>query len=433
MIAENNLDGASNVLREAGKLNGPLNPDIQKKLNEIDESKKNAALKQLRQAEQVLWQRAMTRVASQQYAEAQSDLRKVLAMRDGGVHREEAQRYIDQIIPQQKEQISLMNGARQSLAKGDFQSARSLADRLSQKGGNPAELLRAINQTEEDRLRQLESQFEQLRQRDDDVATQQLKDLQPKFQALSSDGGPLSSEAQSYATRIPAAIADIRSRSEKKNAEAAFQQLVKRYQQAAAKHDKDGFAAVRGDFQSVLAGGGQFANSARQYLAEIDKQMETFKAPPPPAPTVTGESSSTPAQPAPTAAKEANDSAPQPSVVGKETQGSAADEAAIRQVIQNFFQSWEQRNPDALRTVWPSIPQKTYSTYKESWKALSSIVNQVTSENIKIFPGGAKASVKVQSTLQQTPKTSSKAKTYPQSWVFSLNKVNGSWLITDAQ
>src|SRR6202011_6130159 len=67
MIAQNNLDGASNVLREAAKLNGPLNSDIQKKLGEIDESKKNAALKQLRQTEQLLWQRAMSRVARQQY------------------------------------------------------------------------------------------------------------------------------------------------------------------------------------------------------------------------------------------------------------------------------------------------------------------------------------------------------------------------------
>jgi serine/threonine protein kinase len=421
MIAANDLDGASNVLREAAKLNGPLNPDIQKKLIEIDESKKNAALKQLRQTEQLLWQRAMSRVASQQYSPAQSDLQKVLALPEGGVHRDEARRYMDQIIPQQKEQNSLINGTKQSLDKGDFQSARSLANQLSEKGGNAAELLGAINQAEQNYLRRLESQFEQLKQRDDDAAAQQLKDLQPKFQALSSDGGPQSAEAQSYATRIPAAMADIRSRIEKKGVEAAFQQLVKRYQQAAARHDKDGFGAVRGDFQSVVAGGGPFANSARQYLAEIDKQMETFKAP------------GTAAQPEPTVTKEARNSGPQPSAVSKETQSSAADEGAIRAVIQNFFQSWEQRNPDALRQVWPNIPQRTYGKYKDAWQNLSSIINQITSENVTVLPGGAKATVNVQSRLEETPKGSNKPKTYPQSWVFSLNKVNGNWLISDAQ
>ena len=433
MIAANNLDGASDVLRQATELNGPLNFDIQKKLNEIDESKKNAALKQLRQTEQLLWQLAMSRMASQQYSQAQNDLQKVLALPEGGVHRDEAQRYIDQIIPQQKEQNSLINGTKQSLAKGDFQSARSLANQLNQKGGNAAELLGAINQAEQTHLRQLENQFEQLKQRDEDAAAQQLKDLQPKFQALSSDGGPQSSEAQSYAARIPAAMTDIRSRIEKKNAEGAFQQLVKRYQQAAARHDKDAFAAVRGDFQSIAAGGGPFANSARQYSAEIDKQMETFKAPPPSAPTVTKEAPSTAAQPEPTVSKEARDSGPQPAAVSKETQSGAADEAAIRAVIQNFFQSWEQRNPDALRQVWPSIPQRTYGKYKDAWQNLSSIVNHITSENVKVLPGGAKATVNVQSRLEETPKSSNKPKTYPQSWVFSLNKVNGAWLISDAQ
>jgi hypothetical protein len=433
MIAQNNLDGASNVLREAVKLNGPLNFDIQKKLNEIDESKKNAALKQLRQTEQLLWQRAMSRVASQQYSQAQSDLQKVLALPEGGVHRDEARRYTDQIIPQQKEQNSLINGTKQSLAKGDFQSARRLANQLSQKGGNTAELLGAINQAEQNQLRQLENQFEQLKQRDDDAAAQQLKDLQPKFQALSGDGGPQSVEAQSYVTKIPTAMADIRSRIEKKNAEVAFQQLVKRYQQAAARHDKDGIAAVRENFQSIVAGGGPFANSARQYLAEIDKQMETFKAPVQPAPTVNREAPGTAAQPEPTVTKDAPDSGPQPAAVSKETQSSAADEAAIRAVIQNFFQSWEQRNPDALRQVWPSIPQRTYGKYKDAWQNLSSIVNQITSENIKVLPGGAKATVNVQSRLEETPKGSNKPKTYPQSWVFSLNKVNGAWLISDAQ
>ena len=433
MIAENNLDGASNVLREAVKLNGPLNFDIQKKLNEIDESKKNAALKRLRQTEQLLWQRAMSHVASQQYSQAQSDLQKVLALPEGGVHQDEARRYIDQIIPQQKEQNSLINGTKQDLDKGDFQSARSLANQLSQKGGNAAELLSAIDQAEQNHLRKLENQFEQLKQRDDDAAAQQIKDLQPKFQALSSDGGPQSAEAQSYATRIPAAMADIRSRIEKKSAEVAFQQLVKRYQQVAARHDKDGIAAVRGDFQSIVAGGGPFANSARQYLGEIDKQMDTFKAPVQPAPTVTKEAPGTAAQPEPTVTKEDRNSGPQPSAVSKETQSSAADEAAIRAVIQIFFQSWEQRNPDKLRQVWPSIPQRTYGKYKDAWQNLSSIVNQITSENVIVLPGGAKATVNVQSRLEETPKGSNKPKTYPQSWVFSLNKFNGAWLISDAQ
>jgi serine/threonine protein kinase len=435
MIAADNLNAASNELQEAAKLNGPLNSEIQKKLAEIDESRKNSALKQLRHTEQVLWQRAMTRMASQQYAEAQSDLQKIVALPDGGVHREEAQGYIDNIIPQQKAQNSLVIETKQKLAKGDFRSARSLANQLRQKGGNPAELLSAIDRAENTQLKQFENQFDQLRQREDESAVQQLKEMQPKLQALASDGGPQSAEAQTYANRIPAAMADIHSRLDKKNAEAVFQQIVKRYQQATTNHDNDALQALRGDFQSVVAGGGPFANNARQYLTEIDKRIEALKVPVTAPPAVTKEAPATTTQPPPTVTKEARNAGPQPATVTKETRSPAGDEAAIRAVIQNFFQSWERRNPNALRQVWPGISQKKYDGYKNSFEnaKLSSIVNQVTGENVKILPGGAKATVDVQSRLEETQKGAKKPSTYSQSWVFSLSRIDGTWVISDAQ
>jgi serine/threonine-protein kinase len=405
-IAENDLDGAVQLLQQAEAVNGPLTSEIQNKLAQVEESKKDANLRQLRQREAELWQQATRFVADGRYTEAQKDLKQILALPAGGVRKDDAHHYLDKIIPQQKMQNSLSAQARQSLAQGDFQSARRAAEQLKLNGSNPTELVADIDQAEQSQLKQMESLFDQLKQRDDDSSIQQLRALQPKFQALAGDGGPQSSDALNYANNIPAAIADIRARMDKKSENAAFEQMVQRYRQAAAANDKNGLATARGDFQSIVQNGGAHSTSAQQYVAEINKQLDTLNAPPPP-----------PLLP-PTTIKEAPDT-------------RAADEAAVRSVVQRFFQAFEQRNPDALRQVWPGLPQQRYDRYKGSFEHVSAITIQILNESVKMSSDGTSATVSVQSQEEETPKGEKKARLFKPLWTFQLIKKDGTWHIAD--
>ena len=403
-IAENDLDGAAQGLQRGAALNGPLTAEIQKKLAQVEESQKDANLRQVRQREEELWQRAIKLVADERYTEAQKDLRQILALPVGGVRRDDAQRYLDKTIPQQKAQNALLTQARQNLAQGDFSSARRAANQFKQNGGNAAGLVANIDQAEQSLLKELESLFEQVRQHDDDSAIQQLKALQVKFQALAADGGPQAGEALSYANNVPGAINDIRARIEKKSADAAFEDMMQRYRQAAAANDKNTLTAVRGDFQSIIQNGGPHASSAQQYVGEINKKLDVLNAAltPPPAP-----------------------------IVPKETPNTGAvNEAAVRSVIQAFFQSFEQRNPDALRQVWPSIPQQRYDRYKGSFENVSAISIQILNETVKISPDGGSAIVSVQSEEQETPKGEKKPRTFRPNWTFHLAQKDGTWRIT---
>jgi hypothetical protein len=117
------------------------------------------------------------------YAEAQQALKNILALPSGGVHRTDAQQYLDQASQLQAEKY---------LAGGDFQSARGEASALKEKRGNPTELIVKIDQAELHERNKLKNQFDQLKQRNDNLSIQGLTALQPKFQTLAVDGGPQS-------------------------------------------------------------------------------------------------------------------------------------------------------------------------------------------------------------------------------------------------
>lgn len=209
-IAANDLDGALKILQQTEALNGPHTAEIREKVSEVEKSKNDADLRELRLKEQQLWEQAKGFVAAGRYTEAQQVFLNILALPSGGVHRADAQQYLDKTIPQLQ--------AQQYLTQGDFQSARRAADVLGQKGGNPAELIAKIDQTELRELNKLKNQFDQFKQRADNLSIQGLTALPPKFQALAADGGPQSREAQSYADSIPAVIAAVQARAGKKSA-----------------------------------------------------------------------------------------------------------------------------------------------------------------------------------------------------------------------
>jgi eukaryotic-like serine/threonine-protein kinase len=407
LIAANDLDGARQKLQQAAALNGPLTSDLRRKISAIEESMKDANLRQLRRSEEVLWQNAMKSLAGARYPEAQKELHQILTLPSGGVRRQDAQNYLDKVIPQRILQNNLLAKARQNLKEGDFRSARQAADQIKQSGSDPTQLVAEIDQSEQSRLAQLESQFNQLKQRDDDEAIQQLRALLPKFQALASDGGPQSGEASSYANSIPGAMSEIQGRVQRRTADAAFQQMVQRYQQAASASDKNGLAAARNEFLSIVQSGGPHADDAQKYLADANSRLAGLNQPaiPPAKPPVKPETSS---------------------VV-------TVDEAsAVRTAIQRYSQAFEQRDANALRKIWPNMGDNRYSGYRASFESASSIRMRINIEGVDLGPDGATAVVKAQVSLEYTPK-GAKRNSRTDAEVFRLAKSNGAWIITDVQ
>ena len=402
-VAANDLDGALQILGPAATVAGPLSSEIQKRISAIRESMQNASLRQLRQKEGEQWQTAMRSVKERRYAEAQKELKQLLTLPPGGVHRDEAQLYLDKTIPQMMQHDILLQRANQSLAKGDFQAARNAAGELQQSGGNSRDLTAMIDKAEQAELKQLEGQLEQLSRRDDDAAAlQQMRALVPKFQSLARDGGPQSAEAQAYSTRnLPEAISEMQRRAEKRSADAAFQQILQRYQKAG---DKNGLNAVRGEFQQLAQGGGSHAEAAQEYVAEIDKKLAALNQP------ATGTASPR-----------------EPPIVG----GGTKDEAEIKNLVHSFFDAFQRRDADAMKQVWPGMQANKYSTYKSSFEHLSQAAIQINSENVKISPDGSSAVVSIQSQLLETPTGEKKPRKFPAPWTFQLAKKNGIWSITD--
>jgi hypothetical protein len=182
-----------------------------------------------------------------------------------------------------------------------------------------------------------------------------------------------------------------------------FQQAVQAYN-ALGSRDRTGLEKSGNDFQTIVRENGPQAGDAQKYLAEINGKLEALiEAPPPP-----------------------------PRTAKTDADTTATDDGAIRDVTQRFFHAFEQRNPDLLNQVWPSIPEKRYDGYKRSFEQASAIGMQVVNESVKISPDGATASVSAQTQQQYTPK-GQKSMRSAQSWSFQLAKVNGVWLITGVQ
>jgi len=454
LVASNDLEGALKILAPAADLNGPFTAEIKKKQAGIEESMQNQNLRDLRRREELLWQQANDDVTSGRFADAQKKLHQILALGDGGLRKNDAQQALAHTIPdrQAEEKLfsqarqaaqkgdinslqsasdilsrlasregprkpeaekmlqdvraklssSYISSARQDLQRGDFHSARQKAGQIQQSGGDAGALPTEIDQAEQSRLTQLESQFNQLKQSDDDAATQQLSNLQRGFQALVDSAGPRSEEAKGYVNNLPEAIREVHERAANKRAETAYGQIVARYQQAASTNDKIGLEAARNGFQSIAKAGGPHASDAQRFVDEIGAKLAALNQPPPVV---------TPVPPPPVSGPTDND--------------------AVLALVKRYSQAFEQRNPDALQQIWPTMGT-LYTRYKNSFEKASSIRMQVQTESVKIGADGTTATVTAQVTQEYTPQ-GEKPKSVKGRTTFQFAKSNGSWVITNVQ
>jgi hypothetical protein len=326
-------------------------------------------------------------------------LKRLIA--SGGPRKQEAEQLLQDV--RGRLSSSYASGASQDLQRGDFHAARLKAGLIRQNGGDPRTLVSDIDQAEQNRLTQLESQFNQLRQSDDDAAAQQLSNLQRGFQSIVDGAGPRSEEAKSFVNNVPVAVREVHDRAANKRAEAGYQQIVARYQQASSASDKSGLEAARTGFQSIAQAGGPHAGEAQKFVEEINTKLTALNQPPPPV--------TTPVKP--------------------EVPSGAADSDAVLALVKRYSQAFEQRNPDALHQIWPTMG-KLYTGYKNSFESASSIRMQVQTESVKIAADGNTATVTGQFTEEYTPQ-GQKPRSVKGRTVFQFAKSNGTWVITNVQ
>lgn len=415
LIAANNFEGAHQVLQDALQLNGPLTADVQKKLSEIEDSMKNKDLAQLRQREEKLWEQAIGSVASRRYAEAQKTFDQIMTLPAGGVRRDDAQKYLEKVIPQHQLQDRLLAQARQDINQGDFAGARQKADEFEKNGGDPSQVLKDLDQAEQDRIAVLADQFKQLSLRDDESAVLQLRSLQSQFQALADSMGPGSRAdlARSYAEHVPSAISGVQARAANSSGEVVFQQAMQKYQQAASASNKNELAAARTSFQAIAQAGGPHASDAIRHIAEINTKIAALNTP-----------AAQPVAPSGAAIVTSSGERAGPSL-------RHGDREAVQGVIQHYAEAFEQRDADALRRIWPSIGSR-YNGYKDAFSGAASIRMQINITAVKMNSEGSSATVTASVTQEITPK-GGKLTSRNDTDVFQLAKKNNTWVITDVK
>ncbi len=107
----NDYKAAQSRLDDAAKLNGPLNPLIANLRRSFSEEAHGTELQQSARKEQLLWSAAMKDIEGSRLDDADKLLRELLTLPEGGHRVADAERYVDQVIPQRRHQDELWSQA----------------------------------------------------------------------------------------------------------------------------------------------------------------------------------------------------------------------------------------------------------------------------------------------------------------------------------
>jgi TonB family protein len=262
----NDYATAQSKLQDAGKLGGPLNPRIEELQNRFRQEEQNVDIRGIAAQERDLWTKGNGLLSEHRLAEAENVFQQILALPPGGRRRTDAQRMLEETIPQEKESeqlfsearqlarsndadnlrhaqklldrviagsgprrteaeklrasvlehlnkrdederlstqaTSLTAAARQAVDRGDWAAARGALAEMRQHSTNTDNLTAEIVHAEQARFAALESQYKEDVQGADDAARQHLLELQRQFRSLAAGGGPVAESARSYAERL---------------------------------------------------------------------------------------------------------------------------------------------------------------------------------------------------------------------------------------
>jgi protein kinase-like protein len=402
LVANNDLNGARQKLEGAAKLQGPLTDELNNRISEIDASQNDPQLRELRQKEETLWQRALKNANNQRYMDAQKDLKLILRMKPGGLHRDDAQKYLDKVIPQHLQEMDLLTQVKFDLSEGEFQAARNIVAQLAKSGSDTSAVVKEIDGQERTQMAKLEEEYNELSRRGGNAAILGLNTLWPKFQEIATANGPMSGEALDYVNKIPETVVQLQAQLEQKDADALFKKTVQSYLEAARLSDKDGLVVARTNFRSIVKAGGTHADEAAKYLNEVDRKL--------------ADSSSGTAATAPTG------------LAGNSTAKNRDN--AVRSAMKLYVDAFERRDVEALRQIWPTLGAQ-YESFKLWFAKAQTMKMQLRIESIQFDPDGTTATVKAQVAREYTTADESEPNRLREPESFQLSQIDGSWVITE--
>jgi hypothetical protein len=284
-------------LDEAANLNGPLNDAIADLRRQFSAQSHNLELERVARDEETLWDKAMEYVSAGDLDDAEESLREILTLPEGGHRWPEAARYVDEAIPEfrQEEQLwATAQLASKSRDPGHFLSEIKALDEVLIAGGRHEQGARQkrdaviaatiredaaghglaeplVSNADQWQVTRLKNSFDDLVQRGDAPAVEKLQQLQAEFKSLAEARGPLALDALDYLNNvIPLAQKHIQDRlalvQANSSPNAAYMDAVKEYNRAVAAQN----AALLRDqvlpaFRQIAQSGSVRAKEARRY------------------------------------------------------------------------------------------------------------------------------------------------------------------------
>lgn len=401
-IGSGDLKAALQTLQGVDKLNSPLTAEVKSRESSVIESMRNASLASVRQQEATLWTKAAGEVDKGEFEAAKRDFGKILVEGNGGTRKADARKYLDEVIPRREREEDLFRQAQESSQASDQQGLERASDIFREviafdgprkaeaeaREGDIEKKLASLNQARQ--IAALEQTARSNMQDGDFTAARQNAD---EIKQAGGDASALLKQIdQAEAGRVRAAQ------------ERDFDQVVQSYSNVGSQ-DKSGLEKSRNDFLAIARGNGSKASQAQRYVKDIENKLDALNKPGP----------------------------AQPPIVGREVSNTAADKAAIGDAVRRFFAAFEQRSPNALREVWPTIPQRTYEGYRKSFEGARAIAIEVVGESIRVNPDAPTATVSVQTLQKYTELKGGKTVTLTPSWTFAMSRTNGIWVVDDVQ
>jgi serine/threonine protein kinase len=289
---------AQTDLTTAAKLNGPLNGLVADLQRQFGEQAYGAELERAAREEQTLWDQSMGNLQDGRFDEAEKSLRDLLLLPEAGRHWADAERYVDQVIPERRREQQLWAEAQMEASSEErghlLKEIKALDDVMAVGGAHEQQARQkrnavirqmvrenarrnglvdpTLSEGYEGQLAELETQFGTLALKGDASALEGLQELRPKFKALADAGGPLAMDARDYLTSvIPKAQKQIEDNlaadAADLSANADYEHAVKDYDRAVATQNTGMLRGrVLSAFQRIADSGGLRAKEAERYI-----------------------------------------------------------------------------------------------------------------------------------------------------------------------
>jgi serine/threonine protein kinase/tetratricopeptide (TPR) repeat protein len=293
--------GAQRQLDDAEKLNGPLNDAIADLRRQFSAQSHGAELERVAREEQTFWDKAMAYLNAGDFDDAEESLRDILTLPEGSHRWPEAARYVDQVIPERRQEEQLWAAAQlqsSSQDPGHFLTAIKALDDVLAAGGRHEQGARQkrdalmTNMIRGDAERngmrtpvgpdadqwqvtQLKNHFDDLVQKGNAAALEELQQLRSKFKSLAEAQGPLASDARDYLNNvIPKAQGHIEDRlavaESNSSPNTAYMDAVKEYDRAVATQNASMLRyKVLPLFREIAQSGGVRAKEAQRYAGVL--------------------------------------------------------------------------------------------------------------------------------------------------------------------